>query len=64
MKCVVLGEAGSLDAAIQLLEANADVTLLFADIDMTGTMDRLQLAEVVHERWPNIRLIVTSADLP
>ena len=53
-------EAESADAAIPVLESNPDVTLLFTDIDMPGSIDGLQLAEVVHRRWPAIRLIVTS----
>ncbi len=53
-------EAGNADDALLILEANSDITLLFTDIDMPGTIDGLRLAEVVHERWPTIRLIVTS----
>lgn len=53
-------EAENAEAAIVVLEANSDVTLLFTDIDMPGAIDGLQLAEVVHRRWPIIRLIVTS----
>jgi CheY-like chemotaxis protein len=53
-------EAANADEAIEVLERNPDVTLLFTDIDMPGTVDGLELAEIVHERWPHIRLIVTS----
>lgn len=53
-------EAENADAAINVLEAQPDITLLFTDIDMPGTIDGLQLAEVVHARWPAIRIIVTS----
>ena len=64
-------EAESADAAIAVLEGAGDVQLLFSDIDMPGSMDGLKLANIVHERWPKIRLLVTSghhhvpnADLP
>lgn len=38
-------EAANADEAIELLERNPDVTLLFTDIDMPGTVDGLKLAE-------------------
>jgi len=34
--------------------------VLFTDIRMPGSMDGLQLAELVHRRWPNIKLLLTS----
>jgi CheY-like chemotaxis protein len=46
--------------AIQCLEKNADVGVLFTDIQMRGSMDGLMLARTVRERWPHIRIIVTS----
>jgi CheY-like chemotaxis protein len=52
--------AANADDAVDLLEAHPEVALLFTDIDMPGTMDGLELAEVVHARWPYVRLIVTS----
>jgi CheY-like chemotaxis protein len=64
-------EAASADEAIQILEAANDVRLVFSDVDMPGSMDGLALLELVHSRWPDIRLILTSgacrlsdADLP
>ncbi|RXF69221.1 response regulator [Hansschlegelia zhihuaiae] len=53
-------EAQNADEAVRVLEAHPEITLLFTDIDMPGTMDGLELAEVVHSRWPDKRLIVTS----
>ncbi|MET0312901.1 MAG: response regulator, partial [Hansschlegelia sp.] len=52
--------AENADDAIKALETHPDITLLFTDIDMPGTIDGLELAEVVHARWPDIKLIVTS----
>jgi len=53
-------EAETADEAVALLEKHGDVHLLFSDIDMPGSMDGIQLAELVHERWPNIGLLLTS----
>ena len=53
-------QAENADAAIRVLEASNDITLLFTDVDMPGTIDGLELAEVVHARWPLVRLIITS----
>jgi DNA-binding NtrC family response regulator len=52
-------EAESADAAIELLEQR-EVHMLFSDVDMPGSMDGLQLATLVHERWPHIGLLITS----
>jgi len=53
-------EAATAVAALALLEKRQDVTALFTDIDMPGGMNGLELAAVVHERWPHIALVVTS----
>lgn len=53
-------EAANADQAIRLLEANADVAVMFTDIDMPGTMDGLKLAQAVSDRWPPVGIIVTS----
>jgi CheY-like chemotaxis protein len=53
-------EAGSADEAVKVLEEHADVHLLFSDIDMPGSMDGLELAALVHSRWPRIGLLITS----
>lgn len=55
-------EAASADEALAILEQAASVQVLFTDIRMPGSMDGLALAEVVHERWPNIRILLTSGD--
>ena len=53
-------EAGSADAAIELLEGGADIRAVFTDIDLPGEMDGLHLAAAVRDRWPPIELILTS----
>ena len=56
-------EAGHADEAIQILEARADIHLVFTDVDMPGSMDGLKLAAYVRDRWPPIKLIVTSGHM-
>ena len=53
-------EADSATDALNVLETRNDVRLLFTDVNMPGDMDGLALAELVHRRWPDIKLVVTS----
>lgn len=53
-------EAENADQAIAVLEAHAEIGLMFTDIDMPGSMDGLKLATAVRNRWPPIKIIVTS----
>lgn len=48
-------EAGNADEAVALLELRLDISVLFTDIDMPGSMDGLKLAHAVRERWPPIK---------
>jgi CheY-like chemotaxis protein len=53
-------EARNADEAIRILEARADIRLVFTDIEMPGTMDGLKLAHYIRERWPPVLLLVAS----
>lgn len=53
-------EAATADAAWVILEARDDISVLFTDVEMPGTMNGLDLASHVAERWPHIRLVITS----
>ncbi len=53
-------EAINADEAIQMLERDPDIRLIFTDIDMPGTMNGLKLAAAVRKRWPPVRIIATS----
>jgi CheY-like chemotaxis protein len=53
-------EAGNADEAIEILEARRDITVVFTDIQMPGSMDGLKLAQAVRGRWPPIKIIATS----
>jgi two-component system, response regulator PdtaR len=57
--------AYSADEAIDILEIRADVHVVFTDIDMPGSIDGLRLAAAIRDRWPPVRVIVTSGkELP
>jgi CheY-like chemotaxis protein len=53
-------EARDADEAIAVLESRSDISLLFTDIDMPGSMDGLKLAHAVRGRWPPIKILVVS----
>jgi CheY-like chemotaxis protein len=52
-------EASNADEAIAVLQER-DVDLIFTDIRMPGSMDGLRLARHVRDRWPPIKIMVTS----
>jgi two-component system, response regulator PdtaR len=56
-------EAVDGDAALAVLEARADIDLLFTDVNMPGSLDGLDLARVVHERRPEIKLLIASGQV-
>ena len=53
-------EAGDADEAIAILTARNDVSLIFTDVHMPGSMDGLKLAHFVRDRWPPVKIIATS----
>ncbi|OHV15389.1 response regulator [Methylorubrum extorquens] len=53
-------EAASADEAWEILESRSDIGLLFTDLEMPGSMNGFALAARVAERWPHIRLVITS----
>lgn len=56
-------EARDADEAVALLEARTDISLLFTDIDMPGSMDGLKLAHAVRGRWPPIKILLVSGQV-
>lgn len=56
-------ETTSADEAIEVLESRDDISLLFTDIQMPGSMDGLKLAHAVHARWPHIKIILVSGQI-
>ena len=53
-------EAASAEEAMRILECRSDIRVVFTDIHMPGSMDGLKLAHAVRNRWPPIKIIVTS----
>jgi CheY-like chemotaxis protein len=53
-------EAANADEAIKILEVRFDVTVVFTDIQMPGSMDGLKLAASIRWRWPPIKIVATS----
>ena len=56
-------EAANADEAIEILESRGDIRIVFTDINMPGSIDGLRLAHAVRDRWPPIKLIVTSGHM-
>lgn len=56
-------EAVNADEAIAILESRSDISVLFTDIQMPGSMDGLKLAHAVHSRWPHIKIILVSGQV-
>src|SRR5881227_2598763 len=56
-------EAVDADEAVAILESRSDISLLFTDIQMPGSMDGLKLAHAVHDRWPSIKIILVSGKI-
>lgn len=53
-------EVSNADEAIKVLDAHTEIHLMFTDIDMPGSMDGLKLAAAVRDRWPPVKIIITS----
>jgi CheY-like chemotaxis protein len=56
-------EAANADEAIEILEARRDITVVFTDVQMPGSMDGLKLARAVRGRWPPVKIVATSGHL-
>ncbi|MBO9100980.1 response regulator [Rhizobium sp. K1/93] len=53
-------EAANATEAIERLIANVSISVMFTDVDMPGGVDGLKLAAAVRDRWPPIKILVTS----
>jgi CheY-like chemotaxis protein len=56
-------EAENADEAILILEDRLDITVVFTDVQMPGSMDGLKLAAAIRGRWPPIKIVATSGML-
>lgn len=53
-------EAGEAEEALLVLEQHPEISVLFTDINMPGERDGLALVQVVREKRPDLRVIITS----
>ena len=53
-------ESASAEEALMLLETRPDVQVLFTDVNMPGALDGLGLAQTVHNRSPEISILIGS----
>jgi len=53
-------ETGSADEALMWLDVRDDVRAIVTDIHMPGPLNGLELAHLVHRRWPGILVLVVS----
>jgi len=53
-------EAGSAAEALEILAADKPFDLLFTDVVMPGRMSGVDLARLAREKWPNLKVLLTS----
>ncbi|WP_245444400.1 response regulator [Microvirga sp. KLBC 81] len=53
-------EAVSADEALALLQARPDIQAVVTDIEMPGSMNGLELAKLIQERWPGAGVVLSS----
>ena len=53
-------EAANAEDALEILAAEASIAAIFTDIDLHGKVDGLKLAWTVQDRWPDVKIIITS----
>jgi PAS domain S-box-containing protein len=54
-------EAPNAGAALNILECRSDIRLLFTDVGLPGLMDGWQLSDEVRQRYPRLKVLVTTA---
>lgn len=55
-------EASNADEAISILDQHPEITIVFTDIQMAGSMDGLELSAYVRNRWPPVNFIIVSGN--
>ena len=53
-------EAANATEAVAILESRPDIRIVFTDVDMPHGMDGICLAACIRDRWPPIKIIITS----
>src|ERR1700749_492162 len=53
-------EATSADDALKILRSKPQISAIITDVQMPGTMDGIELARLVRDRWPRKVIIISS----
>ncbi len=53
-------EAANSTEAVAILESRQDIRIVFTDVDMPHGIDGICLAACIRDRWPPIKIIITS----
>jgi CheY-like chemotaxis protein len=53
-------EASNASEAMEILKRQNDIRILFTDVNMPGPMDGLDLARDVRQRWPEVKILMTT----
>jgi PAS domain S-box-containing protein len=56
-------EAGTGDEALRILEQEPGISLVFSDVNMPGSLNGLDLGNLVRKKWPHIYVLLTSGYL-
>jgi DNA-binding NtrC family response regulator len=56
-------EASDAEQALRTLESRDDIRIVILDIVMNRGMDGLELAQVIHARWPHVHILLTSGKM-
>jgi DNA-binding NtrC family response regulator len=56
----IVVEAETAQEAIDLIERNEDVSIVFTDVDLGDDIDGIELLHLIASRWPPVRLFATS----
>ena len=51
------------DAALDVLEKDNSIGLVFTDIKMAGAIDGIELAHQIRQRWPSIQVVISSGNI-
>jgi CheY-like chemotaxis protein len=55
-------EASCASEAVEILEQDPEIRVVFTDIQMPGSMDGLALSHYVRERWPPTIIVICSGN--
>lgn len=53
-------EAANSTEAVAILESRSDIRIVFTDVDMPHGINGIRLAACIRDRWPPIKIIITS----